>query len=308
MNPKAVVELLIGSKQVAELLKKSCHFIDRIRVIQHKNFFDKPSQIFPKLSKEEKELKGSFIERPADEFIFLHSSAIKAYLLNQRVFKAAKNKVFIYKRDESLSAISNFVVTRYPDLKEDLLEDEHNVLDSKNLSIEGIDETNYLCIVLGVGALRPHRAIPLAKWIHFIEYLLNTTDYKIKILGGPDEKDLSQEFEQILKRREELLKVPDYSRIENMIGKTSLVELAKILKSTERLFSCDTGILHIAAALGVPISSYFSITSEQRFGPFDKDAKVIRSEYCSCNQSSTNVPKHCKKPVNGYANCMWKVI
>ena len=169
------------------------------------------------------------------------------------------------------------------------------------------DSAKSISIVLGVGSLRPTRAYPLLKWVELIERILAETDYQINILGGPDEIELSKEFEELIEKRKTALhygwlsRVPDFSRLSNFIGQTSLLDLAGILKNSDRLFSADTGILHIASALGVPLTSVFSITSENRFGPFAKDAIVLRSPNCSCKLSYTNLPKHCHNTCQGYS-------
>lgn len=309
-NPQSTIELIVGSKQVKELLDASCNFITNVYVIKHKGIFDKPLKLFPKLDDDEQALKDSFEERPPNEFIYLHSNVLKAKVLNKRIVNA--KKLFVYKRDPSLSAVSNYVTARYPDLKEDLLDNPYLVLKHKLLNptlpaTKQQSSSKYICIVLGVGSLRPHRAYPLLKWVQFIDDLLAKTNMSIKILGGPDEIELSKEFELMLSRRSASLKNTTYDRVENLIGKTSLLELAHILKDSEKLYSADTGILHIAAALGVSIKSIFSITSEKRFGPFSPEAQVLRSPVCKCKQSSTNIPKHCSNPKFGYAGCVWSV-
>ena len=328
LNPYSTIELIVGSAQVKELLEVSCNFITNIYLIKHKGIFDKPLKLFPKLDENEKFLKKSFAERSPDEFIYLHSNKLKANVLNKRIVKA--KKLFVYKRDPELSAVSNYVVVRYPELREELIENPYAVLKYKTLVIRNEiasaaprndkvqapsdqvtkrpSDPSYICIVLVVGSLRPHRAFPLLKWAQFIDTVLSKTDLKIKILGGPDEIELSREFEIMMSRRSEILKIQGYeNRVENLIGKTSLYELAQLIQASTKLYSADTGILHIAAALGVPIESVFSITSEKRFGPFHPEAEVRRSASCLCKQSFTNIPKHCTNTNSGYAGCVWSV-
>ena len=351
INPQARIEYIVGSKQIADLLNDYAPYIDKVYTIKHGGVFDKPAKFFA--SQEEKELINSLQESPIDEFIYLHGNKLKANILNKRFIKA--KRLYVYKRDESLSAHTNYVISRYAELKEDLKENPFRVLKSNTLrakkvslgsrslleklpdarlasfesaqltsasmcmtknernAADGDSPAGSLSIVLGVGKLRPTRAYPLILWAKLIEKLLAETDYQINILGGPDELELSKEFENLLQQRKETLhygwltKIPDFSRVKNLIGKTSLVELAKILKNTDRLFSADTGILHIGAALDTPITSVFSITSEKRFGPFKKDALVLRSDNCSCVQSYTNLPKHCNNISGAYAKCMFEL-
>lgn len=275
--PQHSIEIMLGSGQIAELLKAAAPFLDKVWHISHKGIFNKA--FAPVQNQDEQDLLDSLSDSQVDYFIFLHSSFLKAYYLNFRFFKA--KFMNIYKRNDSLSAVENFAeVCNVHDFKK---------LDSKTLDIRTHKE-DYIAVVPGVGHLRPHRAIPLESWKKLIE----KTNLPVKILGGPDEKELSKEIDALY--------LPE--RVENLIGKTSLLELAKILKSAKHLYSCDTGILHIAAALNVPSTSYFSITSEKRFGPFNPNAEVLRGENCKCQASLTNVPKHCLYAESAYAPCM----
>lgn len=53
----------------------------------------------------------------------------------------------------------------------------------------------------------------------------------------------------------------------NLIGQTSLLELAAILKNVDVLFSGDSGPMHLAAAVGTQCVSLFTCTSPVRAGP-----------------------------------------
>jgi ADP-heptose:LPS heptosyltransferase len=59
--------------------------------------------------------------------------------------------------------------------------------------------------------------------------------------------------------------------IVNLINKTSLVELAALLKRCSLLISCDSGPMHLAAAVGTPVVALFRNDlpgkSAQRWGP-----------------------------------------
>ncbi len=281
-NSEAQIEYIVGSQQLVDLLEKCTDYIDKVHLVTKNNLAPVMSHI------------GS---TRVDEFIFLHSGWLKAWWLNLRFIKAAKTS--IYKRDDSLSAVANYVISYYQGIKQQLLSDPFSLLAwktltpiSKNLVPIGIP---YVCVVPGVGSLRPHRAYPLDKWIDLITKQLSNTDNNIVLLGGPDEINISQTLDAVAQCN---------GRVLNLIGKTSLVELVSILSKAKHLYSADTGILHIGAAVGVPITALFSITSEKRFGPFSPYAEVLRSGDCSCNPSATNRPKHCSNLVEGYAKCM----
>lgn len=302
-NPDTSIEIMVGSKQVADLLEVSATYIDKVWCISHKGVFDKPLSR-QKPSVVEKELLESIKVQPIGEFVFLHSNFLKANLINMLFLKA--KKLILYKNKKNLSATVNYVTTYFPKLEEELVRDPYAILDYKTLEVQAVIASeakqppcaNYIGIVLGVGSLRPSRAYPLTKWLQLIDEILLKTNFEIYIFGGPDEMELSKEFESLIENH------PQKSRIKNLIGKTSLVELANLLSRAGKLYSGDTGILHIAAALDVPIEAVFTITSDKRFGPFNPNAKIIKAEDCPCKSQKQNL-KHCQNIVDGYAKCVW---
>ncbi len=303
-NPLAQIELVVGSKQVADLINSACDFIDKTWQVNLDGPFNR---IFKNnFSNEEQALVESLKTNPADEFVYLHSNKLKALALNLKFFHSKKLK--IYSRDESLSAVANFAVSYQPNLKAKLLQIPYEVVDYKVLKIKHIySEQKYVCIVPGVGILRPHRAYPLSKWMNLIDKLVSSTDYYIKILGGPDETNISKEIDKFIESKNYSESNTQSKRVENFIGKTTLLQLAKILSQAEHVYSADTGTLHIASALGLSTSSVFSITSEKRFGPFSPKAKIFKCESCTCNKSFSNRQKNCSNLINGYSACVWNV-
>lgn len=61
----------------------------------------------------------------------------------------------------------------------------------------------------------------------------------------------------------------------DLVGKTSLRELAALLESAERVICLDSGPMHIAAALGKPTVALFGPTDEKRTGPYSPAARVL---------------------------------
>ena len=65
----------------------------------------------------------------------------------------------------------------------------------------------------------------------------------------------------------------------NLINKTSLIELAQILKICNLLVSCDSGPVHLACAVGTPVLALFRNDlpgkTAKRWGPWLSDARVI---------------------------------
>lgn len=81
--------------------------------------------------------------------------------------------------------------------------------------------------------------------------------------------------------------VPSSSNIIDMVGKTSIQESAALIKGTDYFIGNDSGLLHIAAASGIPVIGIFGSSCYHRFGPWGKRAKSvsINLDCCPCNQN-----------------------
>jgi heptosyltransferase II len=65
----------------------------------------------------------------------------------------------------------------------------------------------------------------------------------------------------------------------NLAGKTSLRELAAVLKICDLVLTNDTGPMHLAYAVGAPVVAIFGSTSPELTGPvFSARAKVVRCD------------------------------
>lgn len=88
--------------------------------------------------------------------------------------------------------------------------------------------------------------------------------------------ELAQKFTSvvIVGTQEDLLTAGTYfqrefkwpERAQNFVGKLSLTDTAALLRECAALISNDSGLMHLAAALGVPTFGIFGITSPQREG------------------------------------------
>jgi lipopolysaccharide heptosyltransferase I len=89
----------------------------------------------------------------------------------------------------------------------------------------------------------------------------------------------------------------------SLCGKTSLKELISLLSGARAVVSNDSGPLHIAAALGVPVVALFGPTDPKRTGPYgwsegpggvkNRNIKVIKSSF----PCSPCFKKKCKDPL-----------
>jgi len=96
-----------------------------------------------------------------------------------------------------------------------------------------------------------------------------TRRYKAKvfIFGGYEEKEIA------LKMNECMEEDPI-----NLVGKVPLIEAASIMKQCDLFICNDTGIMHLAAAVGTPTIAIFGSTNPKWTGPLGKNHKVIKIE------------------------------
>lgn len=73
----------------------------------------------------------------------------------------------------------------------------------------------------------------------------------------------------------------DPSRVEDAAGKTDLLTFAARLRGCRFLVTNDTGGMHLANAMGVPLVALFGPTNPQRTGPvFDSPALILQPPGC----------------------------
>ena len=84
----------------------------------------------------------------------------------------------------------------------------------------------------------------------------------------------------------------------NLAGRTTLRELAYLYTRCRLMVTTDTGPMHIAAAMGVPVVALFGPTAPQRTGPYGKGHTVIR-ERLECSP--------CFKKKCAHLTCMKRI-
>ena len=67
----------------------------------------------------------------------------------------------------------------------------------------------------------------------------------------------------------------------SLAGKTSIMEMAAVIKKAEFLISNDTGPMHIAAALNIPVFAIFGPANPEKTGPYG-DIHTIISVNATC--------------------------
>ncbi len=86
--------------------------------------------------------------------------------------------------------------------------------------------------------------------------------------------------------------LPD--RVINFAGRTSLRELLALLLHCRVFLTNDSGPMHVASALGVPLVALFGSTSDVRTGPYQNGIVIHKHVECSpCYQRECPIDFRC---------------
>ena len=116
-------------------------------------------------------------------------------------------------------------------------------------------------------------------------------DYEIIIFGGPEEKNIAKEIENLLLTKG----VKNYS---NLAGKTDVQELIMKISTMNLFVTGDSGPMHIAAALQVPTVAIFGPTRDAETSQWKNEKNINIKKNLDCQP--------CMKRICplGHHNCM----
>ncbi len=125
-------------------------------------------------------------------------------------------------------------------------------------------ETGRPLAVLHPGARWASKLWPPASWARLAEWL-SRRGFFVAVTGSRADQELAADLAR--RSRAPLL---------NLAGRTSLAELAGVLRQATLAVTTDTGAMHLAAALGTPVAALFGPTAPWRTGPFGEGHQVVR--------------------------------
>lgn len=118
--------------------------------------------------------------------------------------------------------------------------------------------------VLLPGTNWPTKRWPAQYFGELAARLDNELDLRPVIAGGPDAANAAVVIRGW------------HDDVVDLVGKTNVRELAVLLRGAALVVSNDSGPMHLAAALGVPLVATFGPTSPLRTGPYQRSEAVVR--------------------------------
>jgi ADP-heptose:LPS heptosyltransferase len=125
-----------------------------------------------------------------------------------------------------------------------------------------------LTIALHVGAGKADNRWPVARFARLARLLHDQLDAQILLFWGPDEKNLADEFCRLI------------TFVPVQVPPAGLRHLAACFTQCALLVCNDTGVMHVCAAVGVPLVAVFGPTSPEEWKPIGDSFVAVRTVSC----------------------------
>lgn len=134
-------------------------------------------------------------------------------------------------------------------------------------------------VVLNIGATKPANLWAPERFADLAGQIEKTLNLPSVLTGGPEDRDRATQ-----------IKAAGPVSLTDLTGRTTLAELVEVIANADAVVSCDTGPMHLAAALEKPLVALFGPSDPRRTGPYH--GTVIRHAMaCSpCNRKLCRAP------------------
>ena len=110
------------------------------------------------------------------------------------------------------------------------------------------------------------------------------------LVGAGGDRDAGREIESSL---------PAGARVANVIGRTDLRLLTGVLAACHAFVSNDSGAMHLAAAVGVPVAAIFGPTDERVTAPLGDHDVIVQQVFCRpCMLRDCPIDHRCMRRVS----------
>ena len=112
-----------------------------------------------------------------------------------------------------------------------------------------------------------NRSWPVEKYIEIIRYLSENTGFRVIVSGGrsPIETRYSEQLDN----------ASFQNNVVNLIGKTSIREMAALVKLSDLVISPDSGPAHVSTVMGTPVIGLYAMSNPERSGPYNSKSLVV---------------------------------
>ena len=153
-------------------------------------------------------------------------------------------------------------------------------------------------VAFAIGAQHATKRLPLDRLIQLCEKI----NRPLVLLGGKEDASTGEQIQSYFQNQNQLTYNEQRTTIYNACGQYNLNQSASLVRQAEVVFSHDTGLMHIAAALGKKIFSIWGNTVPE-FGmyPYHTDFVVLENKNIKCRPCSKIGYEACPQ---GHFKCM----
>ncbi|MFA5095867.1 MAG: glycosyltransferase family 9 protein, partial [Candidatus Omnitrophota bacterium] len=137
----------------------------------------------------------------------------------------------------------------------------------RRLLAEGNIKEGDKLVVISAGSRSHTKRWPKERFVELIRMLDQRLGLKTVLVGDAEDSRINRYIEE-----------ESQGAALNLGGKTSLRELAVLLKRADCLISNDSAAAHIASYLDVPVAAIFGITDDAKYGPWSSGSVVVKKE------------------------------
>lgn len=113
--------------------------------------------------------------------------------------------------------------------------------------------------------------------------------YQVIALGSPKDHD---DIETIIQKS---------TNVMNLAGKTSIIDAIDLLALADAVLTNDSGLMHIAASVGVPVFAVYGSTTPAMTPPLSDKARIFADDQLTCRPC---FKRHCPKTGDNFMACM----
>lgn len=191
------------------------------------------------------------------------------WLLTERIAPGAPNR---HRAVTYLDVLTAFGIqpTEPPRYRYDVTPEEHEAAD-RLLESQDIERGRPI-VVVHPGANWPHKRWPAERFAQLADRLAQAGNGRaLVVTGAPEDQPLADQIARHAR-----------TRLRSLVGRTSLRELGACLTRASLIVTNDTGVLHIACALGVPSVALFGPTSPRLTGPLGEPSRIRVIHHPEC--------------------------
>jgi len=204
--------------------------------------------------------RGIFLDEEVEKDISSHMIEFYLEFLNQIQQSQLLEEYFAEANNQENKIKVESNLNQFPILEFDDIYQQNADLKLKNIGLE-----NEEFIVLNSGGSWETKRWPEEYFAEIADQLAERR-YKILFVGGPSD---TERVKYICN------KIENKNMIYNLSGKTSLLELAAILKKAKLMISGDTGPVHVAAAVGTNTAAIFGPSDEEKYSPRGRGKNIL---------------------------------